>query len=206
MPSQISTRSSHAIPVNLGSAEDYTILGETGVSTVPESQVQGNIGVSPIAATGLTGFALTLDSTGVFCTPLFRSRFLYGKVHRAFSCSSIIIATSTQVSGKLYAANYVVPTPTNLISAMSDMKTARTSAAGQIPADFVDFESGILGSSVLVAGIYNFNTAVHIPGSLTLNGAATDVFVFQIAYVVTLRPRCLGYLLKYLGFFLQWHS
>ncbi|KAJ7655930.1 ice-binding protein [Mycena rosella] len=54
--------------VNLGTAGNYAILAETGVSTVPPSAITGSVAVSPIAATGLTGFSLTLDSTGQFST------------------------------------------------------------------------------------------------------------------------------------------
>ncbi|KAF8151925.1 antifreeze protein [Mycena galopus ATCC 62051] len=54
--------------VNLRSAANYAILAKTGVSTVPPSVITGSIAVSPIAATGLTGFSLTVDSTGQFST------------------------------------------------------------------------------------------------------------------------------------------
>jgi aconitase B len=47
--------------VDLGNAGDYVILSRTGISTVPDSSITGNMGVSPIAATAMTGFALTMD-------------------------------------------------------------------------------------------------------------------------------------------------
>jgi len=45
-------------PVHLGTAEDFTILAKSGVTTVPPSVIVGNVGVSPIAQTALTGFSL----------------------------------------------------------------------------------------------------------------------------------------------------
>jgi hypothetical protein len=72
--------------VNLGTAKDYAILAESGISTVPTSAVTGNLGISPAAATFITGFSLIADSTNVF-------------------------STSPQVTGKVYAADYAVPTP-----------------------------------------------------------------------------------------------
>lgn len=55
--------------VNLGTAIGYTILAETGISTVPVSQIQGNIGVSPAAAGALTGFdPLVLSTSGAYGT------------------------------------------------------------------------------------------------------------------------------------------
>ena len=43
-------------PVNLGTAGNFVILAKSGVSTVPNSVVTGDIGVSPI-----TGTAIHLD-------------------------------------------------------------------------------------------------------------------------------------------------
>ena len=51
------------MPVNLGTAGNFVILAKTGVSTVPLSAITGNVGVSPAAATYLTGFSLTADAT-----------------------------------------------------------------------------------------------------------------------------------------------
>jgi hypothetical protein len=52
--------------VELGFADQYVILAKAGISTVPQSVIDGDIAVSPIAATALTGFSLTADSTGPF--------------------------------------------------------------------------------------------------------------------------------------------
>ena len=85
-----------ALAVNLRSAGDYVILAKSGISTVPPSVITGNLGVSPMAATFITGFSLIADSTNVF-------------------------STSAQVTGKVYAADYAVPTPSNLTTAIGDM-------------------------------------------------------------------------------------
>jgi hypothetical protein len=54
--------------VPLGSAGDFSILCKAGISTVPSSVIVGNIGVSPIAATAMTGFSLTADPGNEFST------------------------------------------------------------------------------------------------------------------------------------------
>jgi hypothetical protein len=46
-------------PVLLGSAENYVLLAMAGISNVPTSAVTGNLGLSPAAASYITGFALT---------------------------------------------------------------------------------------------------------------------------------------------------
>ena len=73
-------------PVELGTAGDFAILAKSGVSTVPASAITGDVGVSPAAATYITGFSLTMDTTNEF-------------------------ATSAQVTGKLYSSDYAAPTP-----------------------------------------------------------------------------------------------
>jgi len=49
--------------VDLGTAAGFAILAQTGISTAPPSVITGDIGVSPIAATAMTGFTLTTKST-----------------------------------------------------------------------------------------------------------------------------------------------
>jgi len=56
------------LAVNLAAAGDFAILAKTGISTVPTSAVTGDLGVSPAAATFITGWALAADATNVFST------------------------------------------------------------------------------------------------------------------------------------------
>jgi len=147
------------LAVNLGTAGDYVILAKSGISTVPTSAVTGDIGVSPAAATAITGFSLTMDSTKVF-------------------------STSSQVTGKVYGATYAVPTPSNLTTAVSDMQTAFTDAAGRAP-DVTELGAGNIGGKTLTPGVYKWSTGLLIPTDVTLTGSATDVWIFQIAKTLT---------------------
>ncbi|MDT8337065.1 MAG: ice-binding family protein [Candidatus Izemoplasmatales bacterium] len=141
-------------PVNLGTADDFVILAESGISTETSSVITGNIGVSPAAATYITGFSLILDSTGTF-------------------------STSSQIVGQVYASDYTSPTPSNLTTAISDMRTAYTDAAGR-SANYTELYSGDLSGKTLTTGVYKFGTGVLINTDLTLDGNATDVWIFQI--------------------------
>lgn len=147
--------------VNLGTAANYAILAESGISTVPSSAITGSIGVSPAAASALTGFALTLASGGDY-------------------------STSGQVSGKVYAANYANPTPTNLTTAVGDMQAAYTNA-GPTGLSSPNFSptSGDLSGLTLPAGIYKYSGAVSMPASCTISGSATDTWVFQVGSTLT---------------------
>jgi len=146
--------------VNLGTAGNFVILAKSGISTIPTSAITGNIGVSPIDSTALTGFSLALDGTGQF-------------------------ATSVQITGKAYASDYAVPTPINLTTAVGDMQTAYTDAAGRTTPDFTELGAGEIGGLTLVPGLYKWGTDVLISSDVTLNGSPTDVWIFQIAGKIT---------------------
>jgi len=142
--------------VALGTAGTYVILAKTGISTVPTSAITGNLGLSPAAASFITGFSLNLPAGGAF-------------------------STSTQVTGNVYAADYAVPTPVNLTTAIGDMQTAYTDAAGRVTPDYTELASGAIGGLTLVPGLYKWSNTVTISSDVTLNGSATDVWIFQIA-------------------------
>ncbi|MDD4977618.1 MAG: ice-binding family protein [Gallionella sp.] len=149
--------------VNLGAAGKYAILAKTNVSTVPNSVVTGNVAVSPAARTFLTGWSLITEPTDT-----------------SFG--------SAQVSGRLFAADNVGGTTSvNLTTAVGDMGTAYTAAVGLAPAGGGLITAcpgaGAFGGLTLAAGVYKCTPAVGIAAAtnLTLNGTATDVWVFQMA-------------------------
>ncbi len=148
------------LAVGLGKAGNYAILAMTGVSTVPTSAITGDVGVSPAAATYLTGFGLTADPTSVF-------------------------SISPQVTGKLYASDYAPPTPTNLTTAINDMGLAFTDAAGRAPG-VTELGAGNIGGMTLAPGVYKWGTGLLIPTDVTLNGNAGDVWIFQVAQSLTM--------------------
>jgi len=146
--------------VNLRTAANYAILSKSGVSTVPPSVITGNVGTSPIAATGLTGFSFTLDPTGEF-------------------------ATSTQVAGHLTAASFTAPTPSTLTVAVGDMGTAFTDATGRVSPNFTNLANGAIGGLILTPGLYKWTTSVTVGSQITITGAATDTWIFQVAGTLT---------------------
>ncbi len=144
-------------PVNLRTAGSFVILTETGVTTTGTTTVVGNMGVSPIAATAMTGFGLIADSTNTF-------------------------STSSLVTGKIYAADYASPTPANMTTAVSDMETAFTDAAGRTLPDYTELGAGDISGLTLAPGLYKWGTGVLLTSAgVTLSGGANDVWIFQIA-------------------------
>ncbi len=144
-------------PVDLGTAGNFVILTKTGVTTTGTTAVVGDIGVSPIVATAITGFGLIADPSNTF-------------------------STSSLVTGKVYAANYDPPTPAVMTAAISDMETAFTDAAGRTTPDFTELGAGDISGLTLVPGLYKWGTGVLITNAgVTLSGGANDVWILQIA-------------------------
>jgi hypothetical protein len=158
-------------PVDLGTAGNFVILAKTGVSTTGTTAVTGDIGVSPAAATYITGFSLSADSTNVF-------------------------STSSLVTGQIFASNYAVPTPTNLTTAVSDMETAFTDAAGRtVPAAITELGTGDISGMTLPPGLYKWSSGVLITSAgVTLDGGANDVWIFQIAQNLTVNNAAIVHL------------
>lgn len=141
--------------INLLTAGGFTILAKSGISTVPASAITGNIGLSPAAATFITGFSLIKAPSGTF-------------------------ATSTQVVGDVFAADFKSPTPAQLTQAVLDMQAAFVNGNGRVLPNFLNLLSGGLTAQTLVPGLYKWGSSVSVKTSLTLKGAATDVWIFQI--------------------------
>ena len=158
---QMVQASSVQTPVSLGGAASFVILTKSGVTNVPTSAIFGNLGVSPIAAGAITGFSLVADKTNTF-------------------------SRSSQVTGKIYAANYASPTPATLTTAISNMQTAYTNAAGRKFPNFTELYAGNLTGKTLAPGLYKWSTGVLLTKNLMLAGGPNAVWIFQISGNLTL--------------------
>jgi hypothetical protein len=140
--------------VNLGISVNYVILAKTEITNISTSAITGNLGLSPAATSYITGFALT-NATG----------------H----------ATSSQVTGQIFAADMADPTPLNLTTAVNNMVTAYNDAAARPFPDFLELSTGNIGGKTLVPGLYKWTTSVTMPADVTISGGAADVWIFQIS-------------------------
>lgn len=153
--------------VDLGSAADYVILAEAGVTYTPEAivsstpKITGNIGISPAEASFITGFALDLPAGSAY-------------------------STSTLVTGAIYAPSYAPPTPSKLTTAVGDKLAAYNAAAAMVATGggasggspgVACPNVGDLGGQTLTPGVYECGIAVQISTGLdlTLNGAGVYV-------------------------------
>ena len=140
--------------VDLGTAGNYVILAKTAINNSSTSAVTGDLGLSPAAASYITGLALTA-ATGY--------------------------ATSSQVTGKIYAADMASPTPVNLTTAVENMITAYNDAAGRPSPDFSELGTGNIGGQTLLPGLYKWTNTVSLPSDVTISGGENDIWIFQIS-------------------------
>jgi hypothetical protein len=145
--------------VELGAAGNYVILAETAINNSPTSKVTGDLGLSPYATSFVTGFALT-DATGY--------------------------ATSSQIVGKVFAANMAPPTPDNLTTAVENMLTAYDDAAGRPSPNFTELLTGNIGGQKLTPGLYKWTNTVSMTSDVTISGDGSDIWIFQIAGDLTM--------------------
>jgi hypothetical protein len=68
-----------------------------------------------------------------------------------------------------------------LTTAVGDMETAYTNAAGRTFPDVVNLGAGEIGGLTLRPGLYTWSTGVSISTDVTLSGGPDDVWIFQIA-------------------------
>ncbi|MBA3538619.1 MAG: DUF3494 domain-containing protein, partial [Deltaproteobacteria bacterium] len=155
-PGLTDARAGVGVAIDLRTAGAYVILAKTGITAgAPASTITGNLGVSPIAATAMTGLSLIADTSNVF-------------------------STSAQVTGRVFASDYTIPTPANLMTAVGDMEAAYTEAAARTP-DILELGAGDVGGMTLGPGVYNWTTGVRIPTDVTLSGNPRDIWIFQVA-------------------------
>lgn len=142
------------------SAGNFVILAKSAISTTGATSITGDLGLSPAAASYITGFGLVMDASNEF-------------------------STSSLVTGNIYAANYTEPTPTNMTAAISNMEAAYTAAAGRTNPDFTELGAGDISGLTLPRGLYKWGTGVLISTDVYLDGNASDVWIFQIGEGLT---------------------
>ena len=139
--------------VYLGSAGDFTILSQTGITDVYRSTITGDVGTSPITGAAIllaceevTGFIYTVDAFGPNCDK------------------------------KTYTD------ATKLTLAVGAMGTAYNDAAART-ANVTELNAGEIGGLTLEPGTYKWSSNVSISTDVTLEGTGndTDTWIFQIA-------------------------
>jgi hypothetical protein len=152
--------------------------------------------VTPAATTGTllpvnlgtAGSFAVLSKSGITNVP---SSKITGNVGASPITGAAIGLTCAQVSGTIFSVNAAGPlpcrvtSPSGLTTAVSNMETAYTDAAGRTNPTAVNLGAGNIGGLTLAPGLYKWTSNVGISKDVTLAGGANQVWIFQIAGTLT---------------------
>jgi hypothetical protein len=166
---------------NLSSEMSTGMASEASCVTPPRFQSGVDLGVAG-------NFAI-LSKSGI--TDVYKST-ITGDVGSSPITGAAILVTCSEVTGTIYSVDAAGPLPcvvndaTRLTTAVGDMQTAYTDAAGRTNPDFLELGAGIIGGQTLTPGLYKWTSTVSIPTDVTISGGPDDVWIFQVAGTLTM--------------------
>lgn len=160
---------------------DPTIV-ESSRSVKPPPQINGiNLGTS--------GNFVILSKSGI--TDVYPS-VVTGDIGTSPITGAAILLTCAEVKGTTYTVNAAGPLPcyvinaSRLTTAVGDMQTAYTDAAGRNKPNFLNLGAGNIGGKTLTAGLYKWSTSLIIPTDISISGGPNDIWIFQVAGTLTM--------------------
>jgi Ice-binding-like len=133
---------------------------------------------------GVSGNFVILSKAGV--TDVFKSS-ITGDIGTSPISGAALLISCAEVSGTIYTVDAAGPLPcrvtsaTMLTTAITNMQTAYTDAAGRSNPNFMNLGAGNIGGKTLTPGLYKFTSSVVIPTDVTISGGPNDVWIFQVA-------------------------
>lgn len=161
---------------NVSSEMSTGMTSEESCVTPPRRQSGVDLGVA--------GNFVILSKSGI--TNVYKST-ITGDVGSSPITGAAILVTCAEVAGTIYSVDAAGPLPyrvtdaTRLTTAVGDMQTAYTDAAGRSNPDFLNLGAGSIGGKTLTPGLYKWTSAVVIPTDVTISGGPNDVWIFQVA-------------------------
>jgi hypothetical protein len=122
---------------------------------------------------GVAGNFVILSKSGI--TNVYSSS-VTGDVGTSPITGAALLLTCAEVAGTIYTVDAAGPLPcrvTNtarLTTAVGDMQTAYTDAAGRSNPNFLNLGAGNIGGKTLTPGLYKWTSAVVIPKDITISG------------------------------------
>jgi len=171
--------------VFLGSCKKDEVSGlSPDISLSQKSSLKPHVGSLASVNLGVAGNFAILSKSGI--TDVFQSA-ITGDIGTSPITGAAILVTCVEVAGTIYTVNAAGPlpcrviNPSRLTTAVSDMQTAYTDAAGRSKPNFLNLGAGNIGGKTLTPGLYKFTSAVVIPTNIYISGGPNDVWIFQIA-------------------------
>lgn len=137
---------------------------------------------------GTAGDYVMLSKTGI--TDVFPS-VITGNVGISPITGAANNLACAEVTGSIYSVDAAGPAPCSTIdpvrltTAISDMETAYTDAAGRLNPRFFNLGAGTVGGHTFVPGVYKWTSSVNIPTDIVISGGPTDTWLFQVSGTLT---------------------
>jgi hypothetical protein len=131
----------------------------------------------------LAGSFVILSKTGI--TDVYASAVV-GNVGTSPISGAALLLACDEVAGTIYTVDAAGPAcevinPALLTSAIGDMQTAYTDAAGRKHPNATELGAGNINGLTILPGLYKWSSSVHIPNVVTFSGGPNDVWILQIA-------------------------
>ena len=133
---------------------------------------------------GVAGNFVILSKSGI--TDVYKST-VTGDIGTSPITGAAIKLSCAEVAGTIYSVDAAGPLPcrvtnaSRLTTAVGNMQTAYTDAAGRSNPNFLNLGAGNIGGKTLTPGLYKWTSALVIPTNITISGGPNDVWIFQIA-------------------------
>ena len=139
-------------------------------------------GPAPVNLRSAGSFVI-LSKSGI--TDVYPSAIV-GDVGTSPITGAAILLACDEVVGTIYAVDAAGPAcsvaaASKLTTAVGDMQTAYTDAAGRTLPDATELGAGNIDGKTILPGLYKWSSSVLIPTRVTLKGGPNDVWIFQIA-------------------------
>ena len=153
-----------------------------GVSASRSMAVKNAVALKAINL-GVAGNFVILSKTGI--TSVYKST-VTGDIGTSPITGAAMVISCGEVTGNIFSVDAAGPackttSAKMLTSAIGDMQTAYTDAAGRSNPDFLNLGAGTIGGKTLTPGLYKWTSSVNIPTDIVISGSPTDVWIFQVA-------------------------
>ena len=166
----------------MGSCTKETSPVTPSGASSPVSKSFSSVALTPVNL-GTAGNFVILSKTGI--TDVYKST-VTGDVGTSPITGAALLLTCAEVSGSIYSVDAAGPackitSASMLTTAIGDMQTAYTDAAGRVNPDFLNLGAGNIGGMTLTPGLYKWTSALVIPTDITISGSPDDIWIFQVA-------------------------
>jgi hypothetical protein len=132
---------------------------------------------------GVAGNFVILTKKGI--TSVYKST-ITGDIGTSPITGAAMVLSCGEVTGNVFSVDAAGPackttSATMLTSAIGDMQTAYTDAAGRVNPNFLNLGAGTIGGKTLTPGLYKWTSSVNIPTNIAIAGGPNDVWIFQVA-------------------------